>query len=179
MQGLVWPAAGGGALGQTAAIEVFTKPTLQNYLTDIVTGGRVPHPFGSDTKARPAAPGFCSWQARWPARPWQPGRHSHTRTPVKTSNAFEENCPPQPLSRPRGLVRAQAVVASFRAPAPPTQAAFFFHATEELNPCMWATDFDISQVDYQPFPGQPACPGCKVRAYACPDSQGARLCIWV
>ena len=57
----------------------------------------------------------------------------------------------------------QAVVAAFEAPAPPTQAAFFFHATETWNPCQWATDFDISQVDYVPFPGQPPCPGCKVR----------------
>ncbi len=57
----------------------------------------------------------------------------------------------------------QAVVAAFEAPAPPTQAAFFFHATETWNPCQWATDFDISQVDYIPFPGQPPCPGCKAR----------------
>ena len=54
-------------------------------------------------------------------------------------------------------------MAAFEAPAPPTQAAFFFHATETWNPCQWATDFDISQVDYIPFPGQPPCPGCKAR----------------
>lgn len=59
----------------------------------------------------------------------------------------------------------QAIVAAFQAPAPPTQAAFLFHATETLNPCMWATDFDQSQVDFAAFPGQPPCLNCKVRLH--------------
>ena len=61
--------------------------------------------------------------------------------------------------------RMQAIVAAFQAPAPSTQAAFLFHATETLNPCMWATDFDQSQVDFAAFPGQPPCLNCKVRLH--------------
>ncbi len=53
VQGIAWPAVGGGVIAQTARLEVFTKPTVQDYVTDFVTGGRYPHPFGSDTKARP------------------------------------------------------------------------------------------------------------------------------
>ena len=52
VQGLVWPAGVGGVIGQTHSLEVFTKPTVQDYLTDFATGGRIPHPFSSDTKAR-------------------------------------------------------------------------------------------------------------------------------
>lgn len=66
---------------------------------------------------------------------------------------------------------AQAVVASFQAPAPPTQAAFFFHATETFNPCMWATDADFSQVSYEPANGQPPCPGCMVAAPPFPPAR--------
>ncbi len=53
VQGIAWPAVGGGVIAKTARLEVFTKPTVQDYVTDFVTGGRYPHPFGSDTKARP------------------------------------------------------------------------------------------------------------------------------
>ena len=69
VQGLVWPAGTGGVIGQTHSLEVFTKPTVQDYLTDFATGGRIPHPFSSDTKAR--APAWsegaccsegCCWQ---------------------------------------------------------------------------------------------------------------------
>jgi len=49
------------------------------------------------------------------------------------------------------------VVAAFQAP---TQVAFFFHSTQTLNPCMWATDLDLSQAAYP----APDCPGCMVRA---------------
>ncbi|KAK9841859.1 hypothetical protein WJX81_007817 [Elliptochloris bilobata] len=52
----------------------------------------------------------------------------------------------------------QVVVAAFQAPAPPTQVAFFFHSTETLNPCMWATDFDLTQTAYP----APNCNGCMV-----------------
>ena len=51
VQGLVWPVGTGGVIGQTQSLEVFTKPTVQDYLTDFATGGRIPHPFSSDTKA--------------------------------------------------------------------------------------------------------------------------------
>ena len=57
-----------------------------------------------------------------------------------------------------GLVLAQVVVAAFQAPAPPTQVAFFFHATEIMNPCMWATDLDLQQTAYP----APNCAGCMV-----------------
>ena len=50
----------------------------------------------------------------------------------------------------------QVVVAAFQAPAPPTQVAFFFHSTEVLNPCMWATDLDLQQTAYP----APDCNGC-------------------
>ncbi len=52
VQGLAWPVVGGGPIGETRSLEVFTKPTLQDYITDFMTGGRIPHPFGSDSKAR-------------------------------------------------------------------------------------------------------------------------------
>ena len=55
VQGLVWPAGTGGVIGLTHSLEVFTKPTVQDYLTDFATGGRIPHPFSSDTKARDPA----------------------------------------------------------------------------------------------------------------------------
>ncbi len=51
VQGLAWPVVGGGPIGETRSLEVFTKPTLQDYITDFMTGGRIPHPFGSDSKA--------------------------------------------------------------------------------------------------------------------------------
>jgi hypothetical protein len=56
-------------------------------------------------------------------------------------------------------------VVDFRAPAPPTQAAFFFFATEMMNPCMWSTDSDTQQVPYVPgnLAHAAACPGCAVR----------------
>ena len=56
------------------------------------------------------------------------------------------------------LAHVQVVVAAFQAPAPPTQVAFFFHSTEIINPCMWATDLDLQQTAY------PAsnCNGCMV-----------------
>ena len=55
------------------------------------------------------------------------------------------------------------MVAAFAAPAPPTQVAFFFHSTETLNPCMWATDLDLVQTAYP----APNCNGCMVRAARC------------
>lgn len=59
---------------------------------------------------------------------------------------------------------AQVFVANFQAPAPPTQAAFFFFGTELLNPCMWSTDSDFLQAPYFPGNGSQAaqCEGCKV-----------------
>ena len=58
----------------------------------------------------------------------------------------------------------QVFVANFQAPAPPTQAAFFFFGTELLNPCMWSTDSDFLQAPYFPGNGSQAapCEGCKV-----------------
>lgn len=59
----------------------------------------------------------------------------------------------------------QVFVANFQAPAPPTQAGFFFFGTELLNPCMWSTDSDFMQAPYFPGNGSDAaqCAGCKVR----------------
>ena len=51
-------------------------------------------------------------------------------------------------------------MAAFQAPAPPTQVAFFFHSTEIINPCMWATDLDLQQTAYP----APNCNGCMVRS---------------
>lgn len=64
------------------------------------------------------------------------------------------------------LLPAQVFVVNFKAPAPPTQAAFFFFATEMMNPCMWSTDSDMIQVPYTPGNGArtAACQGCAVRA---------------
>lgn len=58
------------------------------------------------------------------------------------------------------LALVQVVVAAFQAPAPPTQVAFFFHSTEIINPCMWATDLDLQQTAYP----APNCRGCMVRS---------------
>lgn len=60
-------------------------------------------------------------------------------------------------------------VANFQAPAPPTQAGFFFFGTELLNPCQWSTDSDFMQAPYFPGNGSDAakCEGCKVRG-CCP-----------
>ena len=60
---------------------------------------------------------------------------------------------------------AQVFVTNFQAPAPPTQAGFFFFGTELLNPCMWSTDSDFMQAPYFPGNGSDAaqCPGCKVQ----------------
>lgn len=72
---------------------------------------------------------------------------------------------------PSGGVRhspcMQVFVVDFRAPAPPTQAAFFFFATEMMNPCMWSTDLDTQQVPYVPgnTSRAAACPGCAVRLF--------------
>ena len=55
VQGLAWPVVGGGPIGETRSLEVFTKPTLQDYITDFMTGGRIPHPFGSDSKVAPCS----------------------------------------------------------------------------------------------------------------------------
>ena len=63
---------------------------------------------------------------------------------------------------------AQVFVADFKAPAPSTQAAFFFFATEMMNPCMWSTDTDVVQVPYTPGNGArtAACEGCAVNAFS-------------
>lgn len=64
VQEIVWPAGVGGVIGRTHSLEVFTKPTVQDYLTDFATGGRIPHPFSSDTKACAPASKKCegAWQ---------------------------------------------------------------------------------------------------------------------
>lgn len=63
----------------------------------------------------------------------------------------------------------QVFVVNFKAPAPPTQAAFFFFATEMMNPCMWSTDFDFKQAPYVPGNGlrSATCSGCAVGSPLC------------
>ena len=58
----------------------------------------------------------------------------------------------------------QVFVVNFKEPAPPTQAAFFFFATEMLNPCMWSTDSDFLQAPYIPGNGlrSATCSDCAV-----------------
>ncbi|CAL8466758.1 g6294 [Coccomyxa elongata] len=53
------------------------------------------------------------------------------------------------LPKPIGA-DTKVFVVDFQAPAPPTQAAFFFFGTELLNPCMWSTDSDFLQTEYKP-----------------------------
>nr|QOL01096.1 putative extracellular protein CSOL_025 [Pseudococcomyxa simplex] len=53
------------------------------------------------------------------------------------------------LPKPIGA-DTKVFVVDFKAPAPKTQAAFFFFATELLNPCMWSTDSDFLQSEYKP-----------------------------
>ncbi len=66
----------------------------------------------------------------------------------------------------------------FQAPAPPTQAAFFFFGTELLNPCMWSTDSDFLQTEYKPgndhFTAE--CEGCMVRKVALVHCLTASTC---
>ena len=67
-----------------------------------------------------------------------------------------------------GLLLLQVFVVDFKAPAPKTQAAFFFFATELLNPCMWSTDSDFLQSEYKPGNDKltAQCSGCMVRTLA-------------
>lgn len=71
----------------------------------------------------------------------------------------------------------QVFVVDFKAPAPKTQAAFFFFATELLNPCMWSTDSDFLQSEYKPGNDKLTAPcyGCMVRylTYASPVASPA------
>ena len=53
VQGIVWPAGTGGVIGQTHSLEVFTKPTVQDYLTDFATGGRIRTPSAATPRPAP------------------------------------------------------------------------------------------------------------------------------
>ena len=69
---------------------------------------------------------------------------------------------------------------NFKEPAPPTQAAFFFFATEMMNPCMWSTDFDFKQAPYVPGNGlrSATCEGCAVRGALRTYILGPHIPIW-